>query len=77
MRRYSQVQFFLIVFVFLFACDSASQKSNADSSTVKKTSSSPDADTSDSYVNISGDSVNYYHWAAEDEIIGLKNKAFR
>ena len=76
MRRYSQVQFFLIVFVFFFACDSASQKSNADSSTVKDTTKKLDTDTSDAYVNISGDSVNYFHWAAEDEIIGLQNKAF-
>ncbi len=35
------------------------------------------ADSAESYeINASGDSVPYFHWAADDEILGLENTAF-
>ncbi len=73
MRRFNYFQFIFLALAFLYACDSITQSSGKDSTAAKKT----DADTAGDYaINVKGDSVSYHHWAAEDEILGLKNVAF-
>jgi len=62
-----------MVIVCHFACDNATkspkEKSGAEINT--------DTDSADSYsLNISGDSISYLHWTAENEILGLANIAF-
>jgi len=73
MRRFIYFWIFLMVIVCHFACDNATkspkEKSGAEINT--------DTDSADSYsLNISGDSISYLHWTAENEILGLANIAF-
>ena len=64
---------FLLVIVYHVACKNATTNSNAE----KTGSNKSNTDSAESYaLNVSGDSVAYLHWAAEDEILGLKNTAF-
>ena len=64
----------LLIIVCHFACKDVTKESNiekilADTSDLK--------DTSDSYaINIKGDSISYFHRAAENEILGMANIAF-
>ena len=56
--------------VYHVACKNATTSSNPEKAGVNK-------DSADSYsLNVSGDSVSYLNWAAEDEILGLANTAF-
>ena len=80
-HRYSFIPklFFLFAIACHFSCKQSAKKSNADSVTVAKTGSGvqKNEDSLESYtINISGDSIPYYHWAADDNIMGLANTAF-
>src|SRR4249919_431629 len=69
MRRF-YFWIFLMVIVYHVACKNATTSSNSEKAGVNK-------DSAESYsLNVSGDSVSYLHWAAEDEILGLANTAF-
>jgi membrane-bound lytic murein transglycosylase MltF len=60
-----------------FACKNPAKKTNAEKATVNNSNVQVNSDTAESYaINISGDSISYHHWAAEDEILGLANIAF-
>jgi len=77
MRQFNRNQIFFVLFVFLVACGSATERSNADTSDTRKNNHQANTDTGGTYtVNVSGDSVSYLHWDADDEILGLKNVAF-
>jgi membrane-bound lytic murein transglycosylase MltF len=77
MKQFRTYQIFLIVFAFLTACGNADVSSKADTAGVKKNIVQANTDTDGNYaVNVSGDSISYNHWAADDEILGLKNIAF-
>jgi len=66
MKRFIHFCIFLMVIVYHFACENATERSNPEK-----------ADTAESYaVNIKGDTISYFHWAAEDEILGLPKTAF-
>ena len=50
----------------LFSCKHETKKSNPETAAVAKPNTQANADTVESYtVNASGDSVPYYHWAAQ------------
>ena len=70
----------LILFYFLLfviACSQETKKSIPASPAIVKPTPQENADSTESYeVNASGDSVPYYHWAADDDILGLENTAF-
>ena len=69
MRRF-YFWIFLMVIVYHVACKNATTSSNPEKAGVNN-------DSVDSYsLNVSGDSVSYLNWAAEDEILGLANTAF-
>ena len=73
MKRIIYFLIFLMVIVYHVACKNATTNSNAE----KTGSNKSNTDSAESYsLNISGDSVSYLHWAAEDEILGLANTAF-
>ena len=76
MGQFNRYQIFFVLVIFLAACGSATDSSNADTGSVKKTNEQSNSDTGGYTINISGDSVSYLHWAADDEILGLKNVAF-
>ena len=60
-----------------FACSQETKKSKPDSPAVAKPNTQANTDSAESYeLNASGDSVPYFHWAADDEIMGLANTAF-
>ncbi|MCU7547887.1 lytic transglycosylase F [Chitinophagaceae bacterium LB-8] len=69
MKRFIHFCIFLMVIVCHFACENA---------TVRSVRLDPEiTDTAESYaINIKGDSISYFHWAAEDEILGLPKTAF-
>jgi membrane-bound lytic murein transglycosylase MltF len=71
---------FLMVLVCHAACKNASKDSNPETAAIKNPGGNKDTvepTAAESYVvNIRGDSVPYYHWAADDEIIGLTETAF-
>ena len=70
MRRIFYFWIFLMANVYHVACKNATTSSNPEKAGVNK-------DSADSYsLNVSGDSVSYLNWAAEDEILGLANTAF-
>jgi membrane-bound lytic murein transglycosylase MltF len=77
MRRPVLFYFLLLAIACQPACNSESKKSTSDSSSVAKSNKTADADSAESYeITPSGDRVPYFHWAADDEILGLKNTAF-
>src|SRR4249919_3087835 len=77
MRRSIHFKFLLLAIACQLACNSGSKKSGSDSSAVTKTNKTSDTDSVESYETTpSGDRVPYFHWAADDEIMGLKNTAF-
>ena len=76
MKWFSHCKIYLIVFMFLVACGSATESSDADTTGLEKSNVLSDTDTGDYAINVRGDSVSYLHWAAEDEILGLANVAF-
>jgi membrane-bound lytic murein transglycosylase MltF len=77
MRRYICFLFFLTAATWLFSCKRETKKSNSDTSAPVKSTPRIDTDTIESYeINASGDSVPYFHWAADDNILGLENTAF-
>src|SRR5687768_12618863 len=77
MRRFNFFLIFLMVIVYHFACNSASEKSNPEKSAVNNSTVQESTDTAESYaLNISGDSISYHHWDADDEILGMANTAF-
>ncbi len=77
MRRLILLYFLFWTIACQIACNQKSKKSNPDSSAVAKPNGLANADSTESYeVNASGDSVPYFHWAADDEILGLENTAF-
>jgi len=60
-----------------FACSQESKKSKIDSPAFSIPITQANADSAESYeLNASGDSIPYFHWAADDEILGLANTAF-
>ena len=71
---------YLILFHFLLliiACRQETKKSIPGSPAVAKADTPTNDDSAESYeVNASGDSVPYFHWAADDNILGLENTAF-
>jgi membrane-bound lytic murein transglycosylase MltF len=77
MRRFGHFHIFLILFACFSACGNANNKSDSKQAVADTTPVQENADSSDAYtLNLRGDSVSYYHWAAEDEILGVKNTAF-
>ena len=77
MRPIIYFPFLLMAIASHFACGQATDKSNSDSAATAKSNTRGDADSVESYeVNASGDKVPYFHWAADDEILGLANTAF-
>ncbi len=77
MRRFILFHFFLMAIACQFACENASKKSNPETPAAAKSGAQANADSVESYtVNVRGDSVPYFHWAANDEILGLANTAF-
>ena len=80
MRRLIHLHLFLLVIVSLAACKNGSNESKLETP-ANKAGARVNTDTVDpneeSYVvNVKGDSVPYFHWAADDEIIGLTETAF-
>jgi membrane-bound lytic murein transglycosylase MltF len=77
MRRIILFYFLLLASAFHFACSQEAKKSKPDSTAVAKPNIRADADSTESYeLNASGDSVPYFHWAGDEEILGLANTAF-
>ena len=77
MRRYISFLFFLPAATYLFSCKQETKKLNSDTSALVKSAPQLNTDTVESYeINASGDSVPYFHWAADDAILGLENTAF-
>ena len=77
MRRNIHFHLFFMAIAWHFACGQVPKKPDSDSVAVAKPNIQANADSAESYeVNASGDSVPYYHWAADDEIPGLENTAF-
>src|SRR6185369_12162993 len=77
MKRLIFFHFLLLVIACHFACSQETKKSLPDSTTVAKPGTPADTDSTESYeVTASGERVPYFHWAADDEIMGLKNTAF-
>jgi membrane-bound lytic murein transglycosylase MltF len=77
MRRPVLFQYLLLAIACQLACNNESKKSKSDSTAVAKSNKTANADSVDSYeITPSGDRVPYFHWAADDEILGLKNTAF-
>ncbi|HZI53980.1 MAG TPA: lytic transglycosylase F [Chitinophagaceae bacterium] len=77
MGRFIYFCIFLLVIVLPFACENATSGSNPERSGPGNANAQGDTDTAGSYsFNISGDSISYLHWAADDEILGLANTAF-
>jgi membrane-bound lytic murein transglycosylase MltF len=77
MRQFIYIYFLLMSIVCHFACGQATKKSNPDSVAVAKPTTQADVDSAESFeINASGDSVPYFHWAADDDILGLENTAF-
>ena len=76
MRRLILFHLLLLANACHFACSQGSKKSKADSSAVALTNQAG-ADSSESYeINASGDSVPYFHWASDDNVLGVANTAF-
>ncbi len=71
---------YLILFHFsllFIACRQETKKSIPGSSAVAKADTPSNDNSAESYeVNASGDSIPYFHWAADDDILGLENTAF-
>ena len=81
MRRLIQLHLFLFVILFHVGCKNANNKSKLETAAGNKAGATVNTDTveptEESYVvNVRGDSVPYFHWAADDEIIGLTETAF-
>jgi membrane-bound lytic murein transglycosylase MltF len=77
MRRLIPLHFFLLAIACHFACTRETKKSIPDTPAVGKSNTGPNADSAESYeLNASGDSIPYFHWAADDEVLGFKNTAF-
>ncbi len=77
MRRFVNFHFLLMAIACHFACGQATKKSNPETGAVAKSTVQKNADSTESFeINASGDSVPYFHWAADDEILGLENTAF-
>ena len=77
MRPLIHSYFVLTVIACFFACKNDNKKSKSDSSAIAKSNIHANVDSTESYeLNASGDSVPYFHWAADDGIMGLKNTAF-
>ncbi len=77
MRRFIHFHFYLIAIACHFACGHETKKSNSDSVAIAKPAPQVNADSAESYeINASGDSVPYFHWAVDDDILGLENTAF-
>ncbi len=77
MRPIIRFHLFLIVAACHFACGHPTKKSISDTVTVASPNVQKNADSVESYtINVSGDSVPFFHWAADDDILGLKNTAF-
>ncbi len=79
MRRIVNFHLFLMVAALHFACGQATKKSNTDTAAVAgpKPHVQKNTDSLESYeLNASGDSVPYFHWAGDDDILGLANTAF-
>ncbi|MEJ0079679.1 MAG: transporter substrate-binding domain-containing protein [Puia sp.] len=79
MRRIIHFSLFLIAVVSHFACGQTGKKSNSDTVNVVKSNPVVQKNTDDpaSYeINASGDSVPYFHWASDDDVVGIANTAF-
>ncbi len=77
MKRLIFFHFLLLVIASHFACSQENKKSISDSTAVTKRGGPADTDSTESYdTTASGERVPYFHWAADDEIMGLKNTAF-
>lgn len=77
MRPIIHFYLFLIIAACHFACGHTAKKSNPDTVAVARPNVQKNADSVESYtINVSGDSVPFFHWAADDDILGLKNTAF-
>ena len=77
MRHLIHFILFLLAAAGSFSCKRETKKSNPETPVVAKPNAQSNTDSVESYtLNISGDSVPYYHWAADDEILGLAKTAF-
>src|SRR4249919_239683 len=77
MKRFVNFHFLLMAIACHFACGQATKKSNPETGAVPKSNVQKNGDSTESFeINASGDSVPYFHWAADDEILGLENTAF-
>ncbi len=77
MRRLILFYFLLTTIACFFSCKRASKEPIADSSAAGKPKGRAIADSTESYeLNASGDSIPYFHWAGDDDIMGLANTAF-
>jgi membrane-bound lytic murein transglycosylase MltF len=77
MGRFIYLFTFLIVIVCHLSCENATNGSDLERAGINRPGIQVTTDSVESYaVNVKGDSVSYFHWAAEDEILGLANTAF-
>ncbi len=77
MRRLILFHLLLLANACHFACSQENKKSKSDSAAVAKPAIGTSADSTESYeLNASGDSVPYFHWASDDDVLGIANTAF-
>ena len=74
MRRLILFHLLLLANACHFACSQESKKSKADSTAVAKPANADSTETFE--INASGDSVPYFHWASDDNVLGIANTAF-
>jgi membrane-bound lytic murein transglycosylase MltF len=77
MRQIFYFNFLMLAIACLFACAQKTKNSKPGLIAGAKSDSLLNPDSTESFeVNASGDSVPFYHWAADDNIEGLSNTAF-
>ncbi len=78
MRRLFFFHLLLLANACHFACSQETKNSKADSTAITKPNTQAYADSTESFeVNASGDSVPYFHWAADDDVVGLAEYSIR
>jgi membrane-bound lytic murein transglycosylase MltF len=77
MRRLILFHLLLLANACHFACTQGSKSPKPDSTAAGKSNAQANADSTETYeMNASGDSVPYFHWASDDNVLGVANTAF-